>query len=451
MPILDLGKVIGPQGEQGIPGPIGATGPQGIQGPQGETGPAGPQGPQGEQGIQGPKGEIGPQGPIGETGPQGEPGIQGPAGPQGPQGEPGKDGVTPDMSNYYTKGEVDAAISAGGGGGSVAVDGETIVQDADGVISTTLGGGLVPVPSAVIFSYNETRYIDSSLLNLFGPPGAFDCARENPNGYTFNFTIDGVDYSYTTNLNPSGSGTWEFGLNSVETCPLEYGGILDNDDYESRVYFGVRSQFQNAGCILSHCEILSPAMSTVVPVEARFLPKATSDEYGVIKPGSDFYIEDDGYKGIVLKTKKVPKVPYTLGANGSLFVNDTDYIDFDYIKTSTLENDPYARVSYLLNGDILFADGAAGNTGGSVQINNPFGGGLLNLDNGELWEGSYNYLYEQYCCYWGNLLIYSTSIAKLAVYMRKNIAYDNSTSGLTATTLAGAIDELAAKVAALGG
>ena len=35
MPILDLGKVVGPQGPQGIQGP---QGPQGIQGPQGPQG-----------------------------------------------------------------------------------------------------------------------------------------------------------------------------------------------------------------------------------------------------------------------------------------------------------------------------------------------------------------------------------------------------------------------------
>lgn len=44
MSVVDLGKVIGPQG------------------------PAGPQGPQGVQGIQGPKGDTGPTGPKGADG-----------------------------------------------------------------------------------------------------------------------------------------------------------------------------------------------------------------------------------------------------------------------------------------------------------------------------------------------------------------------------------------------
>ena len=47
MPTIDLGKVVGPQGPQGV---------QGARGPQGATGA---QGPKGEQGIQGPQGETG--------------------------------------------------------------------------------------------------------------------------------------------------------------------------------------------------------------------------------------------------------------------------------------------------------------------------------------------------------------------------------------------------------
>lgn len=45
----------GPQGPQGIPGPVGPQGPQGLQG---EQGPIGPQGIQGETGPQGPAGII---------------------------------------------------------------------------------------------------------------------------------------------------------------------------------------------------------------------------------------------------------------------------------------------------------------------------------------------------------------------------------------------------------
>ena len=66
--LISLAEIIGPQGEQGIPGP---------------KGDAGPTGPQGEQGVQGPKGDTGHQGEKGETGAQGPTGEQGPAGKDG--------------------------------------------------------------------------------------------------------------------------------------------------------------------------------------------------------------------------------------------------------------------------------------------------------------------------------------------------------------------------------
>lgn len=77
-----------------------------IQGPPGKDGEPGLQGPMGPQGPQGEKGSVGPQGPQGETGP---------IGPAGPQGEAGP---APDMSNYYTKEEVDELIASSGGGGN---------------------------------------------------------------------------------------------------------------------------------------------------------------------------------------------------------------------------------------------------------------------------------------------------------------------------------------------
>lgn len=145
MSVVDLGKVIGPQG------PAGPQGPQGVQGPKGEKGDTGEPFQikkiyksvaamnsgygsdglsigsfvmidtgsvedadtgklycksssaytfivdlSGARGIQGPKGDTGPQGP---TGPQGIQGIQGPkgdtgpTGPQGPKGDKGEQGV----------------------------------------------------------------------------------------------------------------------------------------------------------------------------------------------------------------------------------------------------------------------------------------------------------------------------------------------------------------------
>ena len=76
----NIGKIQGPQGEQG---PKGDTGAQGPQGPAGKTGPQGEPGPKGDPGPQGEPGEPGLEGP---RGPKGDPGEIGPQGPQGPKG-----------------------------------------------------------------------------------------------------------------------------------------------------------------------------------------------------------------------------------------------------------------------------------------------------------------------------------------------------------------------------
>ena len=59
-----------------------------------------PMGPQGPKGDKGDTGEQGPQGPKGDKGDTGE------QGPQGPKGDPG----STDLSDYYTKVEVDAKV-----------------------------------------------------------------------------------------------------------------------------------------------------------------------------------------------------------------------------------------------------------------------------------------------------------------------------------------------------
>lgn len=63
MATINLGKVVGPQGPQGIQGVQGPKGDQGIQGPQGPKGDTGPQGPQGTPGVNGSQGPQGIPGP----------------------------------------------------------------------------------------------------------------------------------------------------------------------------------------------------------------------------------------------------------------------------------------------------------------------------------------------------------------------------------------------------
>ena len=172
----------GPQGQRGYTGATGAQGPIGPQGPQG---PIGPQGPAGKDGtvsfdeltpeqidmLKGPKGDTGEQGPTGPQGPKGDTGPQGPIGPQGPKGDPGE--VPQDVAtktyvseqlatkqdklssysdsasvaddkltiNYKVKQEdgtySNVPVEFKGG---APVDAKTIITNADGTISTALGG-----------------------------------------------------------------------------------------------------------------------------------------------------------------------------------------------------------------------------------------------------------------------------------------------------------------------
>ncbi len=84
----------GERGEQGVQGEKGDKGDKGDTGATGPQGPMGEQGPRGEQGEPGEQGPIGPEGPQGKRGEQGPQGETGPAGPQGPKGDKGDTGTS---------------------------------------------------------------------------------------------------------------------------------------------------------------------------------------------------------------------------------------------------------------------------------------------------------------------------------------------------------------------
>lgn len=181
----------GPEGPKGDKGDKGVDGTvkfddlteaqkASLRGPQGERGPEGPMGPKGEDGgivfenltpeqkeeLRGPKGEDGYT-PVkgvdyfdGEPGKDGEPGADGHTPVKGVDYFDGEDyvltdedkaeiagmvevsGGDVDLSNYYTKSEVDDlidAIPSSGTGSSLNIDNATIIEE-DGVIKTVIGG-----------------------------------------------------------------------------------------------------------------------------------------------------------------------------------------------------------------------------------------------------------------------------------------------------------------------
>ena len=282
----------GPKGDKGDKGVDGTVrfddlteaqkaslrGPQGERGPMGERGPQGEQGPQGERGLQGEQGPQGERGPVGEQGPQGERGLQGEQGPQGPAGPKGEDGHTPvkgvdyfdgenyvltdadkqeiagmvevsggnvDLSNYYTKSEVDNLIEAAPGtGGSLNIDNATIIEE-NGVIKTAIGGSLG----------EETPRVDKFNWSLDA-----GVARQNDGTYDYvqipNVSIDmsaleGLNLRYEIKCYQNGeskvetettTGIKDWGWAGSETLPNGTKGLmLGNfstlgDGYGSEVY-----------------------------------------------------------------------------------------------------------------------------------------------------------------------------------------------------------------------
>ena len=135
---LNIGKIVGPQGEQGIQGPQGIqgeVGPQGPAGVDGAQGPMGAQGPAGADGVAGADGKDGADGADGPQGPAGADGAVGPKGDTGADGAPGPTAVSADADNVATLGTdnlIFVPASSGAGGA-------TIVSIADGATEPAAG------------------------------------------------------------------------------------------------------------------------------------------------------------------------------------------------------------------------------------------------------------------------------------------------------------------------
>lgn len=139
----------GPQGPQGIPGPMGVQGPAGTTGAAGIQGPTGPQGEKGDQGAQGvvgPRGETGLQGSQGLKGDKGDTGAQGATGLQGPKGDTGSQGLT----------------------GAVGPKGDTGSQGVKGDPGSTLLGTLNVSETAVVALTAGTRRVTLTTPSAWG-------------------------------------------------------------------------------------------------------------------------------------------------------------------------------------------------------------------------------------------------------------------------------------------
>ena len=230
---VDVGSVVGPQGEKGSTGAQGPKGDTGAQGPKGETGVQGPkgetgaQGPKGETGAQGEKGDTGAQGPKGERGEQGPQGLQGEKGETGPQGEqglqgiqgvPGKDGAITvdapsDTSAYGRKAGgwvkvVEAVTGKGLSTNDYSNEEKTKVSDSLRLKEYVDVSSLSSLPSSpynLRFAYSSTSVQAINFANIGSVPEMqeFYLSIKNNTGSTINQPI------------PNGSG-WQSEETSVE-------------------------------------------------------------------------------------------------------------------------------------------------------------------------------------------------------------------------------------------
>jgi hypothetical protein len=130
---LDVGNIVGPQGELGYTGSIGFTGSQGIDGytgSQGDVGYVGSRGNVGYVGSQGEKGDVGSAGDLGYTG---SIGFTGSAGVDGVIGRDGYTGSQGDIG--YTGSAVEGLVSDGIGSITIQSGYTLVFPDGSGQLS----------------------------------------------------------------------------------------------------------------------------------------------------------------------------------------------------------------------------------------------------------------------------------------------------------------------------
>jgi hypothetical protein len=201
---IDVGKVVGPRGgqgiqgvigEQGIVGPIGSQGEQGLIGPEGVkgdkgdqgnigvTGKSGPVGLQGNDGIKGDQGERGDQGPEGEKGPAGQTGLTGSKGDTGekgdigPEGPEGADGRLVDLKPLQTeleeglksfKDSISSQVTrlAMSGGGSSSGGGEVLLYKLDDVDYNTVRSPTAGMDGyGLVYSHAKGKWEANSIVS----------------------------------------------------------------------------------------------------------------------------------------------------------------------------------------------------------------------------------------------------------------------------------------------
>ena len=250
------------------PGPQGERGPMGEQGPQGERGPEGPAGPKGEDGHTPVKG-------VDYF--DGKDYVLTDADKQEIAGMVEVPGGSVDLSNYYTKSEVDNLIDAipstPGTGGSLNIDNKTIIEK-DGVIKTAIGGYKSLEPEILYSWANDTGITGSSerwvyLSGLFD--NGMNIWREQNNGQReirirMKYATTPGGQIITQEYQPTqGSDApaywWEFGpVGDQSNVKIS----IEDHYFEPKIWVG-------ASYIIYSVEFYTPDVENLVPIDNTYI------------------------------------------------------------------------------------------------------------------------------------------------------------------------------------
>ena len=290
---LNVGRVVGPRGGQGIPGEKGEQGPRGFlgeQGPQGEKGNEGKIGPRGLIGEQGPQGEIGPRGELGLKGKQGEQGPQGIEGRKGEQGLLGEQGPIGKRGERGERGPVGPEGPIGPSGR----DGTQVDTDA---IKENLSEGLQEFKDGI--TQQVTRMALAGGLNNAG------------SGEVWLSRLDDVQYSSVKS--PANNATLKFNnvTNKWVANSASSSGIT------------IKEEGSSVGASVSEIDFVGATVtasgnSTVVQVQSA----AVGNNISTTLQTRDVIPEADNTRSLGSATRRYKSL--FLGP-GSLTIGDTDY------------------------------------------------------------------------------------------------------------------------------
>ena len=424
-----LASLVGPKGEigpKGIPGDKGEKGEPGAKGADGVNGRDGAQGPRGPQGIQGEKGEPGAQGPKGE---KGDPGIN------GRDGEPGKPFAI--SKTYLTI--------------------EAMNADKDNVED----GSFVLIASTENDEDNGRLYVKSGtelifLVDLSGVPGIQGPAgrdgKDGINGQDGAPGRDGVDGRDGRDF------TYDMFTEEQLAALVGPQGPAGQDGHDGEP--GVNGK---------DGKDFTYDMFTEEQLAALKGPKGDTGPAGTYTAGDNITIENgviSATGGLVrqeladaqIETDVISLYTLAFSTNNYWSNSNTDNSDNSVSSKKEIISELFLKkrtiklFGHVSDTDITEADVRSYLT---IQYYKP-SVKRLQSDGTLIADSPYNrYIRFKPNKYYGWLnnqtIIEFSSIKEIRMYFTNHLQYDNTNSGLTATTVHDAIDELNTKINSISG